>query len=254
MQARRTTSKMASRLGSPRARKIFARSSVPVFVASNVRPALYFDSRESVLLYDIRRRCQEVVVAARTPPTASAMTRPPATTTIVGHLREDLIDARLPTCHPRTPSGRLPRPRRTDPDRRRDLAGRAGGLGRRHASPEVDPGRQRALAVGAADARRHRPGAARLRLLRLPGALLPASATTRPARPSWRRGSGPSMPPGEPVAQREPRPGPRRVRAAADHVPRRGHSGPADVDAGPATRSTSSRSAGDWRRCATRAS
>ena len=73
------------------------------------------------------------------------------------------------------------------------------------------------------------PVPARVRLLRLPGALLPDSLR-RPRRPGARGVRGEADPrrrAGGPGA--EPRPRPRRVRAADGDVPGRGHPGPPDV-------------------------
>ena len=79
--------------------------------------------------------------------------------------------------------------RRADPARRRGVDGRARGLGRGDAEAEEHPDGLGALGGAADDARRDAHGAARLRLLRLPRALLPRPSTRRPARPASPRAS-----------------------------------------------------------------
>ena len=174
MQALRTTSKMASRLGSPSARKIFARSSVPV-LSRPLPPGVYFDSRESISLYmRAFRGCGDQGALLRPARRQRERDdRPAAPATIVGTFQRNPSMPDPQTAAPgRLPAVYLGHGAPTlidDATWPAELAAWAAGL----PAAQVDPGRQRALAVGAAHARRHRPGAARLRLLRLPRALLP---------------------------------------------------------------------------------
>src|SRR5258707_10028120 len=69
-------------------------------------------------------------------------------------------------------AGDLPRPWRAATPRGPGLDGRALDVGRLDAAPEADPHRQRPLADRADGAERDPAGPARLRLLRLPAALL----------------------------------------------------------------------------------
>ena len=109
------------------------------------------------------------------------------------------------------------------------LASWAAGLPR----PSSHPHRQRPLADRSDGHRRHDDRPARLRLLRLPAALLRVRVPlARRARaggqrqvPDARERAHPRPP--------DPRPRPRRLGAAARDVPRGGHPGPPAVDARP---------------------
>ena len=79
--------------------------------------------------------------------------------------------------------------RRADPARRRGLDGRARRVGGGDAEAEEHPDGLGALGGAADDAGRHADGAARLRLLRLPRALLPDEVPGARARPSSPRAS-----------------------------------------------------------------
>ena len=124
-------------------------------------------------------------------------------------------------------------PRRAGAARRRRVDGRARRVGERDAEAAEHPDGVGALGAAADDAGRHPDGPARLRLLRLSGALLPdAVPGARCARARRARARAPARGGHRRRRRSGARARPRRLRAAGRDVPRRRRARAPDLDAG----------------------